>query len=137
VQGPPSSLGGRNPERGRAVVEQSKATDGEALFITTDVAKAAEVDAPVAAAVSTYGRLDYAVNHAGLDVFASTVECTEKAWDLMCKVNVKGTWLGIMPRFLRCSSRAAARLSIRPPLPGSSGLWECPPRRRVNMPSSG
>ena len=44
---------GRNQERGQAVVELIKATDGEALFVKADVAKAAEVNALSAAAVST------------------------------------------------------------------------------------
>ena len=38
---------GRNQERGQAVVEQIKATKGKVLFIKTDVAKAAEVNALV------------------------------------------------------------------------------------------
>ena len=76
---------------------------GEARFVKADVSKAAEVEALVETVVSTYGRLDYAVNNAGLGAFASTVECTEKVWDLLLKVNVKGTWLCMrseIPRML-------------------------------------
>ena len=68
-------------KRGREVVELMTAMPGEARFVKADVSKAAEVEALVETVVSTYGRLDYAVNNAGLGAFASTVECTEKVWD--------------------------------------------------------
>src|SRR5262245_5911438 len=52
---------------GEDTVGQIKAAGGEALFVKTDVARAAEVDAVVTAAVATYGRLDCAFNNAGVE----------------------------------------------------------------------
>jgi len=84
---------GRNPERGQEVVNELKAMQGDALFVKTDVSKAAEVESLVETTVSTYGRLDYAANIAGIGAYATTVDCTEKLWDLLMRVNVKSMWL--------------------------------------------
>jgi NAD(P)-dependent dehydrogenase (short-subunit alcohol dehydrogenase family) len=110
---------------GRAVVELIKASNGEALFVKADVAKAAEVNALIAAAVATYGRLDFAVNHAGLGLFASTIDCTEKAWDLVFKVNVKGTWLCMkaeIPQMLKQGDGAIVNTSSIAGLVGIVGM---------------
>jgi NAD(P)-dependent dehydrogenase (short-subunit alcohol dehydrogenase family) len=40
---------------------------GEAVFVKTDVAQAGEVEALIAKAVATYGRLDCAYNNAGIE----------------------------------------------------------------------
>ncbi|NOT57759.1 MAG: SDR family oxidoreductase [Deltaproteobacteria bacterium] len=86
---------GRNAERGQEVVTELKAMPGDALFVKADVSKAVEVEALVATTVSTYGRLDYAANIAGIGAYATTVECTEKLWDLIMRVNVKSLWLSM------------------------------------------
>lgn len=69
---------------------------GEAVFIKTDVSKAAEVEALVNKTVETFGRLDCAHNNAGI-LFqgpdANTTECTEEAWDRLTSINLKGVWL--------------------------------------------
>jgi NAD(P)-dependent dehydrogenase (short-subunit alcohol dehydrogenase family) len=83
---------GRNPDRGQDV-DVLKAMHGEALFVKTDVSKAVEVESLVDTTVSTYGRLDYAANIAGIGAYATTIDCTEKLWDLMMRVNVKSMWL--------------------------------------------
>ena len=45
--------------------------------------------------VNTYGRLDCAVNNAGIfrGINASTHRCTEKTWDAVMRVNLKAVWL--------------------------------------------
>lgn len=69
-------------------------SNGEAAFIRADVSKADEVEALVQFAVSTYGRLDYAVNNAGISgVLAFTHEANEEDWDQVININLKGVWL--------------------------------------------
>jgi NAD(P)-dependent dehydrogenase (short-subunit alcohol dehydrogenase family) len=72
-----------------------EATPGaDAVFARTDVTKAADVDAMVAAAVERWGRLDCAHNNAGISLQApSFVELPEPDYDLVIDVNVKGVWL--------------------------------------------
>lgn len=60
------AITGRREEQGRAVVEGIKAAGGEGLFIQTDVTVRADVEAMVAKTVERFGRLDGAVNNAGI-----------------------------------------------------------------------
>jgi NAD(P)-dependent dehydrogenase (short-subunit alcohol dehydrogenase family) len=67
---------------------------GEAIFVKADMTKAAEVEAMVNTAVTTYGRLDCAHNNAGIEgAMAPTAEYTEESWDRVIGVNLKGVWL--------------------------------------------
>jgi NAD(P)-dependent dehydrogenase (short-subunit alcohol dehydrogenase family) len=81
-------------EGGEETVAQVKKAGGEAIFIKTDVSKAVEVEALVAKAVATYGRLDCAHNNAGIAGNAKTVvDDTEDNWDRILAINLKGVWL--------------------------------------------
>jgi NAD(P)-dependent dehydrogenase (short-subunit alcohol dehydrogenase family) len=80
-------------EGGEDTVRQIKAAGGEAMFLKTDVARAAEVEAMVTAAMATYGRLDCAFNNAGVEgVLQTTVEYGEEHWDRVLAINLKGVW---------------------------------------------
>src|SRR5262249_49037724 len=76
----------------------------------TDVAKAAEVEALVAQAVQTYGRLDCAHNNAGIEgPGATTVDYAEEMWDRVIAINLKGVWLCMkceIPQMLKNGSGA-------------------------------
>src|SRR5512140_1788931 len=50
---------------GNRVVAAIKQAGGQALFVRTDVSKAADVEAMVGAAVKQYGGLDILINNAG------------------------------------------------------------------------
>ena len=81
-------------EGGEETVAQVKKAGGEAIFVNTDVSKAVEVEALVAKAVATYGRLDCAHNNAGIAGNAKTVvDDTEDNWDRILAINLKGVWL--------------------------------------------
>jgi NAD(P)-dependent dehydrogenase (short-subunit alcohol dehydrogenase family) len=81
-------------EGGEETVAQVKKAGGEAIFVKTDVSKAVEVEALVAKAVATYGRLDCAHNNAGIAGNAKTiVDDTEDNWDRILAINLKGVWL--------------------------------------------
>jgi NAD(P)-dependent dehydrogenase (short-subunit alcohol dehydrogenase family) len=67
---------------------------GEATFVETDVPQAAAVEALIAKAVSTYGRLDCVHNNAGIEgVEARTAGSPEEDWDCVIAINLKGVWL--------------------------------------------
>jgi NAD(P)-dependent dehydrogenase (short-subunit alcohol dehydrogenase family) len=81
-------------EGGEETVQLIKTAGGTATFVTTDVAQAAQVEALVKQAVSTYGRLDCAFNNAGIEgVIQPTVEYGEADWDRVLAINLKGVWL--------------------------------------------
>ncbi len=78
---------------GEETVRQIKAAGGEALFIKADMAKAAEVEAMVQKAVTTYGRLDCAHNNAGIEgATGKTADYREEDWDRVIRVNLTGVW---------------------------------------------
>ncbi|TPE46220.1 SDR family oxidoreductase [Pontibacter mangrovi] len=75
-------------------VNSITAAGGEAIFIKCDVSKDSDVQAMVEKTVSTFGRLDYAFNNAGIEgASAPTHEVTEENFDKVLGVNVKGVWL--------------------------------------------
>lgn len=97
-------------EGGEATVSMIKNAGGEATFVPVNVTQAAEVEAMVAAAVSTYGRIDCAHNNAGIEgVFATTADYPEEDWDRVMAVNLKGVWLCMkyeIPQMLQQSGGA-------------------------------
>jgi 3-oxoacyl-[acyl-carrier protein] reductase len=79
-----------SPEGANAVVAKIKAAGGEAKAVGADVSKPAEAKRLVAAAVSEFGRLDILVNNAGVYEFAPLQDVTEKHFDRMFNLNVRG-----------------------------------------------
>ncbi len=81
-------------DAGRQTLAMVADTGHDAIFVKTDVANAAEVDATVAKAVATYGRLDCAFNNAGIEgATGLTHECTRENWDRVLAINLTGVWL--------------------------------------------
>jgi NAD(P)-dependent dehydrogenase (short-subunit alcohol dehydrogenase family) len=65
-----------------------------AMFVKCDVSKSADVEQMVNATIKAYGRIDYAVNNAGIEgETARTHECTEENWERTININLKGVWL--------------------------------------------
>ncbi len=66
---------------------------GPCRFVACDVSEAASVEAAVAEAVATYGRIDAAFNAAGIDGDrAPLLEATQANWDRIIAVNLTGIW---------------------------------------------
>jgi len=81
-------------EDSQETVSLIKQTGGTATSICCDVTKSREVESLVRETVAAYGRLDCAFNNAGIEgEIAPTVECTEKNFDRVIGVNLKGVWL--------------------------------------------
>jgi NAD(P)-dependent dehydrogenase (short-subunit alcohol dehydrogenase family) len=81
---------------GQETVRLVKETGSDAFFQKVDVRKSAEIEAAVKAAVDHYGRLDYAVNNAGIGGAAAPVgEYPEDQWRLVIDINLTGVFLGM------------------------------------------
>ena len=79
-----------------SVVDEIEATGGRALGIVADVSDAAQVDYMVCQGVSQFGHIDILVNNAGSRPGRDRVpiyDLEEEDWDLVQRVNVKGTFL--------------------------------------------
>jgi NAD(P)-dependent dehydrogenase (short-subunit alcohol dehydrogenase family) len=80
-------------------VAEIKALGTEAAFTQCDVSDEAQVQAMVAKAVATFGRVDFAFNNAGVGAdgvtlpFLPLTELPEADWDCVIDTNLKGVFL--------------------------------------------
>jgi NAD(P)-dependent dehydrogenase (short-subunit alcohol dehydrogenase family) len=88
-------IAARRSDKCQEVVRQVEAAGGRGHFIQTDVAKRADIEALVAATVAKFGRLDCAVNNAGISgpVFVPIAEIEEENWDAVMNINLKAVWM--------------------------------------------
>ena len=97
-------------EGGEETVRLIQHNGGAAIFVKTNESKAAEVEALVARAVLTYGRLDCAHNNAGIEgPGATTVDYAEESWERVLAINLTGVWLCMkyeIPQMLKQGSGA-------------------------------
>jgi NAD(P)-dependent dehydrogenase (short-subunit alcohol dehydrogenase family) len=81
-------------ERGEAVAEQARALGADAEFMRTDVSREADVAALVARATERFGRLDCALNNAGISGPAGPLHTIDyEAWKHTLGVNLDGVFL--------------------------------------------
>jgi NAD(P)-dependent dehydrogenase (short-subunit alcohol dehydrogenase family) len=84
----------RRQEELTSLVTAIEAREGKASAIKTDVSARKDVERMVAHAIEAYGRLDYAVNNAGIEgQLAGIIDLTEEDWDYVLDINLKGTFL--------------------------------------------
>jgi NAD(P)-dependent dehydrogenase (short-subunit alcohol dehydrogenase family) len=91
---------------GEAVVAEVAKEGGEAIAVACDVARAADVEAAVAAAERRFGALHVVFNNAGIFPAddGSPVDTPEPTFDRVMAVNVKGVFFGCkygIPALLR------------------------------------
>lgn len=88
------AVAGRREKEGEETVDLIRAAGGDAVFVKTDVSKAADVDGLVKKAVEQFGRLDVAFNNAGVEgVWVPVARQSEKDFDRTISINLKGVWL--------------------------------------------
>ncbi|MBK7598182.1 MAG: glucose 1-dehydrogenase [Acidobacteria bacterium] len=88
-------IAARREDKSLDVVKRIEALGGEGVFIRTDVTKRADIEALVEGAVARFGRLDCAVNNAGIvgPVFVPAANIPEDAWDEVMTANLKSVFL--------------------------------------------
>lgn len=88
---------GRREERGQAIVDQMKAAGGEGVFIKADVTVLADVEAMVARTVDRFGRLDGAVNNAGIaaGIFTPIADFADEDWHASIDTNLTAVFMGM------------------------------------------
>ena len=94
ARGAKVSLAARREEELTTLASEIEAQGGEATIVRTDVSLSKDVEHMVGHTVDTFGRLDYAVNNAGIEgQFAGITELSEEAWDSVLDINLKGSFL--------------------------------------------
>lgn len=88
-------IAARRVEQSAQVVQRIAAAGGEAHFIAADVSVGADVERLVKGTLEMFGRLDCAVNNAGIvgPRYTPVADVTEEFWDKVMGVNLKGVWL--------------------------------------------
>ncbi|MDY0340054.1 MAG: SDR family oxidoreductase [Coriobacteriia bacterium] len=81
---------------GAETVSLIEAAGGAALFVRTDVSKAADVEAAIAAAVDAFGGVHIVVNNAGIGGEAApTGEYSLDGWHKVININLNGVFYGM------------------------------------------
>jgi NAD(P)-dependent dehydrogenase (short-subunit alcohol dehydrogenase family) len=109
-------IGARRAEQSEAVVRQIESLGGEGLFIRTDVRRRADIEALVAGTVARFGRLDCAINNAGItgQVLTPIADIEQDTWDETLSVNLTAVFLGMkyeIPAMLKNGGGAIVNVS--------------------------
>ena len=107
------------------VVQRIESMGRRGLAIRADNARAAEVEAAVAAAAEHFGRLDILVNSAGIFRFGELNELTLDDFDATMAVNVRAAFIAAKAAALRMGDGGriisiGSNLAVRAPGPGLS-----------------
>jgi NAD(P)-dependent dehydrogenase (short-subunit alcohol dehydrogenase family) len=87
-------LAARREHELATLTSEIESRGGRASFVVTDVAIAKDVERMVAHAIETFGRLDYAVNNAGIEGQLSGItDLPEEEWDRVLDINLRGNFL--------------------------------------------
>ncbi|HVB67295.1 MAG TPA: glucose 1-dehydrogenase [Acetobacteraceae bacterium] len=99
---------------GEAVAAAIRAAGGQARFVRLDVTEEASWRGAVEAAVAAYGKLDIAVNNAGISGSKVTDTMETEAWHRLMAVNATGVFLGMkfqIPEMQRAGGGSIVNLS--------------------------
>jgi NAD(P)-dependent dehydrogenase (short-subunit alcohol dehydrogenase family) len=108
------AIAARRIQEGEETVRLAKEAGSDALFVQTDVSKAADVEALVNKTLEAYGRLDCAFNNAGVGKLAPVIEGSEEDWNSEIDVNLKGVWLCLkyqIPALLKTGGGAIVNMA--------------------------
>lgn len=116
----------RNQDGGDETVALIEEAGGAAIFVNADVSKVADVTALVAKSVASYGKVDCAVNNAGIEgKISPLIDQSEDNFDSIIAVNLKGTFLCLqaeLDAMLKSGGGAIVNLASVAGLIGFPGL---------------
>ncbi|MFC2164480.1 SDR family NAD(P)-dependent oxidoreductase [Acidobacteriota bacterium] len=81
-----------NESRLQEVTEELSSYNGRVCSSIIDITQVSDCEAAIAETVKAFGRLDILINAAGVWVEGDSAMSTEKEWDWVIDVNLKGTY---------------------------------------------
>jgi NAD(P)-dependent dehydrogenase (short-subunit alcohol dehydrogenase family) len=82
-----------NAQAGEQTAAEIRQFGRESLFVPCDVTRRDQVQAMVRRVAERFGRLDVAVNNAGIGILGADEEIAQDAWDKVIAVNLTGVFL--------------------------------------------
>lgn len=82
-----------NRQAGTRTAEEIRGMGRQSLFVACDVTSRAQVQEMGAQVAARFGRLDIAVNNAGLGILGADEEVAQADWDKVIAVNLTGVFL--------------------------------------------
>jgi len=79
-------------EHAEETAAEVRARGRRALVLDLDVTNISSIENVVATTVREFGRIDFWVNNAGVNIRKPVLEYTEQEWDKIASVNLKGTF---------------------------------------------
>lgn len=108
-------------------IQQVREAGSEAVFIRCDVSNAADVKAMIEKTISTFGRIDFAFNNAGVEGnMAPSHECTEENWDNTLRINLKGVWLCLKEELIQMRKQGNGAIVNCASVAGLKGFMNLP-----------
>jgi NAD(P)-dependent dehydrogenase (short-subunit alcohol dehydrogenase family) len=112
----------------RETVARVNAAGGQAIALSSEVTREADVRAMVESVVGAYGRLDCAFNNAGIAGYQvdaagkKTADWSEEAFDRMIAVNLKGVWLCMRHELKQMEAQGGGAIVNTGSIAGLAGL---------------
>ncbi len=110
----------------QATLDEIKAAGAEGFFVPLDVTDSANVQQAIAAIVEKYGRLDVALNNAGIgEGFFSFLETSEESFRRILDVNLTGVFVCMkheLAQFVKQGGGVIVNMSSLAGLKGAPGL---------------
>jgi len=114
-------------KNGEAAAKSLSGGGREAIFVETNVGDSASVANLVQRTVSAFGRLDYAINNAGIDPELTPVaEWDEAVFDRIISVNLKGVFLCMKHEIAQMLKQGGGRIVNVASIAGVSGVVNKP-----------
>ena len=112
---------------GQETLKMVKEAGRGAIFVKTDVSKAAQVDALIAEGVAAFGRLDCAFNNAGIGGAGRlTHEYSEEEWNRVIAINLTGVWLCMRAEITQMLKQGAGAIVNTSSIMGLTGAIRVP-----------
>jgi len=109
-----SEIETRLPGTIHKTVEEIHALNGSAFAVKTDLKRDEDVYNMVKKTIHQFGCIDILINNAGINISGTLMEISIKRWDLIMKINLRGTFLctkAVLPFMIKQSSGSIINLS--------------------------
>ena len=93
-----------NVENGKKVSQHINNSNGESLFVETNVADYESVNQMVSKTLEKFGLPDILINNAGINVFGEPLNMPDSEWKRAFSVDLDGVWFGckaVLPHMLK------------------------------------